>query len=184
MVDTSDTSMKQTPSIWWIYHIIFHPWFSISSIARCGDRQDAQGRWNQFSSGMQNRRPGFVVGFSPEKSDWLFKGKILTRNHGFYHMGLSWTFHKWRIPKSWLVFVRENSPKMDDEQGTPISGNLHMTGCPVSIFPSCNEWWMGKPEKTHESCRKTRSWRWENSSWQNWEAGMAKHSWSTTVVCM
>ena len=36
-----------------------NPAFSSMAVAavffRCGDRQDAQGRWNQFSSGMQNR---------------------------------------------------------------------------------------------------------------------------------
>ena len=34
-------------------------------------------------------------------------------------------------PNLWMVFVRENATKMDDDWGYPISGNLHM---PIYIY--------------------------------------------------
>ena len=43
-------------------------------------------------------------------------------------------FHKWGVPNSWLVFVRENPTKMDDDWGypyfrkPPISQDQHLQG--------------------------------------------------------
>jgi hypothetical protein len=72
--------------------------------------------------------PGKMWDF-PHGKPMGFVGKIIYKWWGFHQqtMGIHWGFQKWGYPFNAGWFIRENHIKMDDDWGTPIYGNHHMS---------------------------------------------------------
>jgi len=72
--------------------------------------------------------PGKMWDF-PHGKPMGFVGKIIYKWWGFHQqtMGIHWGFQKWGYPFIAGWFIREHPIKMDDDWGTPIYGNHHMS---------------------------------------------------------